>query len=130
MLKYLGSFSLLLLGSKMRFFKVKCRLWKKIDPVTWTKFASFEYKWNWKVCHALLHNCQEQFFTRLNRINKRFQKLSVFSSNLNQVSQFHCSSYERMPCIRRESTFEPSSSKIITHKQGLNSPNFIWGFLM
>ena len=35
-----------------------------------------------------------------------------------------------MPCIRRESTFEPSSSKIITHKQGLNSPNFIWGFHM
>ena len=69
-------------AQKYDFFLINCRLWKKIDLVTWTKFASFEYKWNWKAYHALLHNCQEQFFTRLKRFKTKVSKNCTSSSSI------------------------------------------------
>ena len=67
-------------GLKNTIYLINCRLWQKIDLVTWTKFASFEYKWNWKACHALMHNCQEQFFTRLKRVKTKVSKNCTSSS--------------------------------------------------
>ena len=67
-------------GLKNTIYLINCR--KKIDLVTWTKFASFEYKWNWKACHAMMHNCQEQFFTRLKRVKTKVSKNCMSSSSI------------------------------------------------
>ena len=69
-------------GLKNTIYLINCRLWKKIDLVTWTKFASFEYKWNWKACHAMMHNCPEQFFTRLKRVKTKVSKNCTSSSSI------------------------------------------------
>ena len=107
----IGLFLLLLLSSKIDFFKIwKALKENNIDPVTWKEFGAFEYKWNWKVdmlccitVSIILYSVKKSQLTG-------FQKFSVFFFNFNRVSRFHCSSYERTPCIWRESTFEPGSS--------------------
>ena len=55
---------------KKRFFKINRRLWKKLS---WSRnMNEIRVLWiqmNWKACHALLHNYQEQLFTRLKTVN-------------------------------------------------------------